>query len=54
MGQALVNVFCKRFARGREHSRDLMIECVGNFQIFFSSNIKTCFPKAAALMHPSH
>ena len=43
IGQVLVNVFCKKFAKGR----DLIIE--GVFSIFFFSfSIKTCFPKTAA------
>ena len=45
-GQVLVNVFRKRFARGCEHSSDLLIERV--FSNLFFVKHQNLFPQTAA------
>ena len=47
-GQVLVNVFRKKFARGREHSSDLMIERV--FSNLFFVKHQNLFPQDSCIL----
>ena len=49
-GKVLVNEFCKRFAEGREHSSDFMIERVFS-NLFFVKHQTLVSPKK---LHPFH